>query len=171
MKLNFEFICKWQHGRVAITLARLPHVTGQPHQTAPTWPSNKKFQTVQMPRKGISAFTKWLKKLISCQKSISVLCQYDSKPYITHPQEKVKWCAERNEESSISYKRPKLIKHHHSDSTRYSDPINLRLVPMLWSSNGRPPLKGTRTHRTKCTLHANLFVKNITLKQWIVIHV
>ena len=73
------------------------HHTGKaaPHHgsTPPKRPNmtiQQKVLNCSNATKGHQCFYTMIKKLISCQKGISVLCQYDSKSYITHPQEKVK---------------------------------------------------------------------------------
>ena len=62
MKLNFEFKCKWQHGRVASTLARPPHITGSTPPKRPNTTIQQKVPNCSNATKGLQCFYQMIKK-------------------------------------------------------------------------------------------------------------
>ena len=78
----FRQLLSWSSGQDA---KQATHTEGRA-QPVPTHAHiQRMIPNCSMPRRGISAFTKLVKKLINCQKEHQC---YDSKSYITHPQER-----------------------------------------------------------------------------------
>ena len=183
----FEFLINsyllfWENGIVAKRASRQPGIPthrDKPSQAPPMHPPNgrpkctKRHKRHQCFLKNDNASSNAKeasvifindKKTHQTPKRASVYCVENKWSYTNSPTRNSKWWAERMKNHYLSHKRLELIKPH-PNTTRYSDPIKPRLVPMLWSSNGRPPSGGIRTNKTKHSLSHVICLQKVTSRQ------